>query len=93
MEPEYREGIHVSGIADPAIRDRSGRTSVEEQIRHVFSGVTFIKGDNTRLAGKMQIHNRLRFDKEDGRPMVYIFRELPRISADDTDALLRRAQG
>lgn len=45
---------------------------MEEQIRHVFSGVTFIKGDNTRLAGKMQIHNRLRFD-EDGRPMMYIF--------------------
>lgn len=72
MEPEYREGIHVSGIADPAIWDRSRGTSVEEQIRRVFPGVTFIKGDNTRLAGKMQIHNRLRFD-EDGRPMMYIF--------------------
>lgn len=61
-----------AALPDPAIWDRSRGTSVEEQIRHVFSGVTFIKGDNTRLAGKMQIHNRLRFD-EDGRPMMYIF--------------------
>ncbi len=29
-------------------------------------------GDNTRLAGKMQVHNRLAFDGE-GRPMLQIF--------------------
>lgn len=72
LEPEFREGIHVTGIADPAIWDESRGTSVEEQIRKVFSGVTFRKGDNTRMPGKMQVHERLRFD-EDGRPMMYIF--------------------
>ena len=46
--------------------------SVEEQIRKVFSGVIFHKGDNTRLPGKMQLHERLKFD-EDGRPMLYVF--------------------
>lgn len=29
-------------------------------------------GDNTRLAGKMQVHYRLHFDS-DGIPMMYIF--------------------
>lgn len=72
MEPEFQEGIHVSGIADPAIWDRSRGLSVEEQIRKVFSGVIFMKGDNTRLPGKMQLHERLKFDEE-GRPMLYVF--------------------
>lgn len=72
MEPEFKEGLHVSGIADPAIWDRSRGLSVEEQIRSVFSGVTFRKGDNTRLPGKMQLHERLKFG-EDGRPMLYVF--------------------
>lgn len=72
LEPEFREGIHITGIADPAIWDESRGTSVEEQIRKVFSGVTFRKGDNTRMPGKMQVHERLRFD-EDGRPMMYVF--------------------
>lgn len=72
MEDETREGLHITGVADPAIWDRSRGTSVEEQIRSVFSVVTFRKGDNTRLPGKMQLHERLKFD-EDGRPMMYIF--------------------
>ena len=46
--------------------------SVEEQIRDVFSGVIFRKGDNTRLPGKMQLHERFKF-REDGRPMLYVF--------------------
>ena len=62
----------MQGVADPAIWDRSRGTSVEEQIRSVFSGVSFTKGDNTRMAGKMQLHERLKFG-EDGRPMLYVF--------------------
>lgn len=72
LEDEVREGIHVTGIADPAIWDRSRGTSVEEQIRQVLDAVTFRKGDNTRMAGKMQLHERLKFDA-DGRPMMYVF--------------------
>ena len=72
LEPEFREGIHITGIADPAIWDESRGTSVEEQMRRVFSGVIFRKGDNTRMPGKMQLHERLRFG-EDGRPMMYVF--------------------
>lgn len=72
MCDEFREGIHVMGIADPAIWDQSRGTSVEEQIRTAFSGVIFRKGDNTRIAGKMQLHERLKFG-EDGKPMLYVF--------------------
>ena len=72
LEPEFRESIRPTGIADPAIWDRSRGTSVEELIRNEFSGVIFHKGDNTRLPGKMQLHERLKFD-EDGRPMMYVF--------------------
>lgn len=89
LEPEFREGIHVTGIADPAIWDESRGTCVEEQIRKVFSGVSFRKGDNTRMPGKMQVHERLRFC-EDGRPMMYIFsnckdfiRTIPTLCYDD----------
>ena len=46
--------------------------SEEEQIRSGFGGVVFQKGDNTRLPGKMQLHERLKFG-EDGRPMLYVF--------------------
>jgi hypothetical protein len=72
MQDEFREGMHVAGIADPAIWDQSRGISVEEQIRQAFSGITFRKGDNTRMDGKMQLHERLKFD-EDGRPMLYVF--------------------
>lgn len=89
MEPEFREGIHVMGVADPAIWDRSRGESVEEQIRKAYSGVIFQKGDNTRLAGKMQVHERLKFDEE-GKPMFYVFsdctefiRTFPALSYDD----------
>ena len=72
LESEFMDGLRPTGIADPAIWDRSRGMSVEEQIRKVFSGVIFHKGDNTRLPGKMQLHERLKFD-EDGRPMLYVF--------------------
>lgn len=89
MREEHQEGIRAIGIADPAIWDRSRGESVEEQIRKAYDGVIFTKGDNTRLAGKMQVHERLKFD-EDGRPMFQVFttcpefmRTFPALSYDD----------
>lgn len=72
LDDEFRDGIRPQGIADPAIWDRSRGMSVEEQIRKRFGGVIFRPGDNTRLPGKMQLHERLKFDDE-GKPMLYVF--------------------
>ena len=92
-EAENRENISVLRVADPAIFDKSRGDSVADQMapgylgRH--KGVVFNKGDHARIAGKMQVHERLRFD-ETGRPMMYIFsnckdwiRTVPNLPYDD----------
>ena len=63
-------GRRVTGVADPAIWDASrGESIAETGERH---GVYFERGDNRRVAGWMQLHNRLAFD-ENGVPMLYVF--------------------
>lgn len=82
---EAAENITIDRIADPAIFEHSRGPSVAEQMQPVVSrskleifanigrpGVYFRKGDNARLAGKMQLHERLRFN-EAGQPMLYVF--------------------
>ena len=75
-EQEIRDNIKVLRVADPAIFDKSRGDSVADQMapgyygRH--RGVVFDKGDNARIAGKMQLHERLRFD-EQGRPKLQVF--------------------
>jgi phage terminase large subunit len=75
---EAANNLSIQRIADPAIFDRSRGDSVADQMRpdHGAPGVMFQPGDNTRLAGKMQVHERLRF-REDGRPMLYVFNTCP----------------
>lgn len=67
---EAREGLAVDRIADPSIFDRSRGDSIAQKF--AAKGVTFRKGDNTRLAGKAEMHERMRF-REDGKPMLYVF--------------------
>ena len=63
-------GKQIHGIADPAIFQKNGGESIGEIMeRH---GVYFDRGDNSRIAGKQQIHNRLAF-LPDGRPSLYVF--------------------
>ena len=75
-EEEIRNNITVLRTADPAIFDKSRGDSVADQMAPGFmgrhKGVVFSKGDHARLPGKMQVHERLRFDK-DGRPKLQIF--------------------
>lgn len=73
-QEEIRNNIRVDRIADPAIFDKSRGDSVADQMRPdgAHQGVTFRRGDNTRLSGKLQLHERLRFD-ERGIPGLYIF--------------------
>ncbi len=69
-ESELFAGRTVSGPADPSIWDMSRGASVAEQLEK--HGVYFQRGQNARLAGKMQFHYRLRFD-EDGHARFYVF--------------------
>lgn len=72
MEPERKAGIKIHGVADPAMWDGSKGLAPIHQITDQC-GIFFEKGDNARIAGKMQVHSRLAFDKE-GRPMMQIFK-------------------
>lgn len=63
-------GKYITGIADPSIFDESRGESIARMMER--EGIYFEKGDNTRIAGKMQMHNRLAFD-ENLIPMLYIF--------------------
>lgn len=67
------KGRQIYGIADKAIwiKDGAGESIAEmmEQRR-----VYFEPSDSARLAGKMQMHYRLRFD-EMGLPMFYVCKE------------------
>ena len=73
---EIADNIRVLRTADPAIFDKSRGDSVADQMapgymgRH--QGVLFNKGDNARIAGKMQLHERLRF-RENGKPLLQVF--------------------
>ncbi len=71
---EARDNLRIDRIADPAVFDRSRGESVAQQMEPRFgqAGVYLRPGDNTRLAGKMQLHERLRFDKN-GRAKLYVF--------------------
>ena len=75
-EEEKRNNITVLRTADPSIFDKSRGDSIADQMAPGFrgrhEGVVFSKGDNARIAGKMQVHERMRFG-EDDRPMMYIF--------------------
>ena len=63
-------GKQITGVADPAIWDASRGESVAETAERC--GVYFERGDNRRVAGWMQLHNRLSFDAN-GIPMLYVF--------------------
>ena len=68
-DPNLR-GRTVYGICDPAIYQRNGGESIGQIMERC--GVYWDKGDNTRLSGKQQIHNRLAFD-ETGHSGLYVF--------------------
>jgi hypothetical protein len=71
---ETRNNIFIDRIADPAIFDKSRGLSVADQMDTCGGrpGVWFRKGDNARIAGKMALHDRLRFNDK-GKPMLYVF--------------------
>lgn len=69
-EDSNLKGRKITGIADPAIFASSGGESVGDIMARCQ--VYWDRGDHQRLPGKMQIHDRLAFDKR-GVPMLYVF--------------------
>ena len=63
----------IRGVADPAIFDESRGESIADMMARSPGRLHWTAADNTRLAGKMQLHYRLAFDGE-GRPMFQVFR-------------------
>ena len=66
------KGRVIQGVADPAIFNESQGESIAQMQEKYPYFVTWRPGDNTRIAGKMQLHYRLAFDAE-GRPMFQVF--------------------
>ncbi len=84
------KGRVILGVADPSIFDRSRGESVADLMALPPYYVLWSKGDNTRIAGKMQYHYRFAFDSE-GLPMFYCFntchhflRTIPALVYDET---------
>ena len=69
-EHPWLKGKQILGVADPSIWDGSkGISGAEEADNH---GIWFEKGINDRIAGWMQVRERLRFD-ENGFAKMYFF--------------------
>ena len=68
-DPNIR-GRTVRGVADPSIFDESRGESVAQMMER--EGIFFDRGDNSRIAGKMQVHHRLAFD-QNGAPCLTVF--------------------
>ena len=89
-EHPWLSGRTIYGVADPAIWSKETGISVAETAEKY--GIYFEKGDNKRIPGWLQIHERLKFDS-DGIPMLYIFknctnmiRTLPLLQYDEKKA-------
>jgi len=85
----YLKGKQILGVADPSIWDVSRGDSIASVMEKYR--IYFEKGDNKRIAGKMQVHYRLQFD-ENGIPMLYVFdtckdfiRTIPELVYSETD--------
>ena len=69
-EDENLRGRLIHGVADPAIYQKNGGESIGGIMEK--QQVYWDRADNSRMAGKQQVHNRLAFDSE-GRPRLYVF--------------------
>ena len=70
-DPNIR-GRNVYGVADPSIFDKSRGESVADLMTRSPNFIIWSPGDNARISGKMQYHNRLAFNS-DGEAMFYCF--------------------
>lgn len=72
QEDENLRGRQILSVADPSIFDESRGESVAAMMAASPNFITFTAADNTRMAGKMQLHYRLCED-ESGIPRFQVF--------------------
>lgn len=72
-EDDNLKGHKIIGIADPSIFDESRGESIARMMEKSPNFIYFTPADNTRIAGKMQVHYRLSFDGR-GEPSFYVFK-------------------
>lgn len=79
----------IGSIADPAIFNKDSGESIANMFEASPNFICWSRGDNERIAGKMQYHYRFAFDEE-GRSMFYVFntnknfiRTIPNLVYDD----------
>jgi hypothetical protein len=77
----YEEGdAHsISGVLDTAAWNRTGYTGPTIGEILVRAGHKLRPADKNRLSGKVQIHERLKLNKIDGRPKMQFFNSCPNI--------------
>jgi len=75
----YEEGdaYSIPGVLDTAAWNRTGYTGPTIGEILVRAGHKLRPADKNRLAGKVQIHERLKQNKTDGRPKMQIFNSCP----------------
>ena len=75
----YEEGdaYSIPGVLDTAAWNRTGYTGPTIGEILVRAGHKLRPADKNRLAGKVQIHERLKQNKVDGRPKMQIFSNCP----------------
>lgn len=69
-EHPWLKGKRIRGVADPAIWEGSHGISIAEEADK--RGIWFEKGNNDRIAGWMQVRERMKFD-ENGFAKLYFF--------------------
>lgn len=70
MHPLLKDRKIIGRVADPAIWNAEYGESIQETAAK--ARIYFQKADNARIAGWMQMHYRMSFDKN-GRAMMYVF--------------------
>ena len=76
---EQGDSHSIPGVLDTAAWNRTGYTGPTIGEILVRAGHKLRPADKNRLAGKVQIHERLKQNKTDGRPKMQIFNSCPNL--------------
>ncbi len=81
VEMEAPEGRSIPGVLDTAAWNRTGYTgpTIGEILNRAPFFLKLRPADKNRIAGKVQMHERLRPNKETGRPRMQFFSTVPNI--------------